>query len=389
VSFIRIGNTFRMGMGDLIETHKELPASTYALAEDPMTQVFVLEKGDPFELPSKIYGDTVKYANRILNTFESRENSTGVLLAGEKGAGKSMLAKLLSTNGISRNYPTVIVNAPYAGDSFNKFVQDIKQPAIFLFDEFEKVYDQQHQEMLLTLLDGTFPSKKLFVLTCNDKWRIDDHMRNRPGRIFYMLDFIGIKSDFVREYCEDCLNDKSQIDEVIRVSGMFSSFNFDMLKALVEEMNRYNESAIDSIKMLNAKPQYSSGVEYLVQVEYDGEVVLPRNVYTKTWSGNPMKDKMTINFNTYNKKPKKKKSMKIQRDRDLHEILRSHHDEISPDDVDDAPASAGVSYHTITFVPNDIERYDNYSQSYKYFKDKTKVILTKEVVSDFDYSRAY
>ena len=29
------------------------------------------------------------------------------------------------------------------------------------------------QTHVLTLLDGVFPSRKLFVLTCNDKYRID------------------------------------------------------------------------------------------------------------------------------------------------------------------------------------------------------------------------
>ena len=70
-------------------------------------------------------------------------------------------------------------------------MQDIEQPCIILFDEFEKVYDDQDQEKALTLLDGVFPSRKLFIMTVNNKWRVNEHMRNRPGRIYYMLDFAG------------------------------------------------------------------------------------------------------------------------------------------------------------------------------------------------------
>ena len=88
-----------------------------------------------------------------------------------------------------------------------------------LFDEFEKVYDSDEQEEMLTLLDGVFPSKKLFVLTCNDKWRVNQHMRNRPGRIFYMLDFTGLDEDFVVEYCHDNLKNLANIDGVLTEIG--------------------------------------------------------------------------------------------------------------------------------------------------------------------------
>ena len=221
-----------------------------------------MEEVESFEINGKLYGDVQNNSARILTTFADRPNATGVILSGEKGSGKTLLTKAISINGRSLGYPTIIINLPWCGDTFNTFVQNIDQPAIILFDEFEKVYEKKQQEAVLTLLDGVFPTKKLFLLTCNDKWQIDIHMRNRPGRIYYMLEFDGLELEFIKEYCNDNLIDKNQTDSVCKVSGVFSPFNFDMLKALVEEMNRYGESAIDAIRMLNVKPEYSSTGKY-------------------------------------------------------------------------------------------------------------------------------
>jgi hypothetical protein len=157
--------------------------------------------------------------------------------------------------------------------------------------------DTNEQQAVLTLLDGVFPSKKLFVLTCNDKYRIDEHMRNRPGRIYYLLDFAGLEVDFITEYCTDNLNDKGQIESVCRVSTMFAEFNFDMLKALVEEMNRYGESAQEAMKMLNAKPQTDDSGRYNVEFKINGVVVPEASFEPTVWDGNPLaRERFSIEF---------------------------------------------------------------------------------------------
>ena len=266
--FIRNGNTFRVADNASIDLHNQLPAGNYIIKQDMFGAMF-LEQIAGFERIGKVYGDTTRNSYRIIETFLSRTGkSTGVMLAGEKGSGKTLLAKTLSMDCADRGIPTIVINSAWRGDAFNKLIQDIDQPCMILFDEFEKVYDNDEQESILTLLDGVYPSQKLFVLTCNDKWRVDKHMRNRPGRIFYMLDFKGLDQEFIREYCVDNLDADKQhhINKICNIAQLFSEFNFDMLKALVEEMNRYNESPQDALKMLNAKPEFGDGAQYTAQI---------------------------------------------------------------------------------------------------------------------------
>lgn len=285
--FLKRGNTFQPVDSANLIVVETLPVGTYTVGATPAG--FYYERIEDFTLPQKIYGDTLKNAERILATFNDRPNATGALLEGEKGSGKSMLLKLLSIKGRELGMPTIVINSSFCGDSFNTFIQNLKQPAIVAFDEFEKVYSRDDQESLLTILDGTFPSKKLFVLTVNNKWRIDEHMRNRPGRIFYSLSFGGLDKTFVEEYCQDNLNNKDHVTGVMAVSSHFGKFTFDMLKALVEEMNRYGEPAADAMKWLNIDPEDGTPASYDVKVFKDGkELGAEWQLHRSSFDGNPL-----------------------------------------------------------------------------------------------------
>ena len=290
---MKSGNTYRIARKEALDITEHLPGGNYTVNKDEMTGQLYLEHIDNFNVPKKIYGDCLRHTDRIVNTFMDRDNATGVMMTGEKGSGKTLLTKNVCMKLAEMDIPTLVINSPWCGDKFNTFIQSIDQPCAILFDEFEKVYDRDQQELILTLLDGVFPSKKLFLLTSNDKWRVDFHMRNRPGRIFYMLDFKGVNGEFIREYCTDNLKAKEHIERIVNVSAMFKEFNFDMLKALVEEMNRYGETPQQALAMLNAKPEFDGDTMYEVKIVHNGKDI----EYDSNFRGNPLSpDGVEIGF---------------------------------------------------------------------------------------------
>lgn len=285
--FVKQGNHYSLRDPTTMQQLEKLPAGNYVIKREPMGGPFYLDKVDDFIYPSKIYGSVMSAAKRILSTYLDRSASTGVLLSGEKGSGKTLTAKMTILLAKERNIPCLLSNTPWCGDEFNQFCQNITQECVIFFDEFEKVYDPAQQQQLLTLLDGTFPQKKLFLITCNDKYRIDSHMENRPGRIYYSLDYQSLETEFITEYCNDLLIDKSQTPNMVRVASLFNKFNFDMLKAMVEEVNRYGETPLQAIKFLNAKPETAGSESFSVNLKIDGEK--PAGIVDPTVYLNPLR----------------------------------------------------------------------------------------------------
>lgn len=351
--FLKQGNTYSVSKKEAMDLRDKLPAGNYVIKKNEMTGQMFLEGVDKFEFSGKVYGDTIKRADRIINSFEDRPASTGVMLTGEKGSGKTLLAKMLSIKGYDKGIPTIVINQPWCGDAFNAFVQSIEQPVIIVFDEFEKVYNEEDQEAMLTLLDGVYPSKKLFVLTCNDKWRVNQHMRNRPGRIFYSLEYKGLEADFIREYCEDNLEAKEHIDKIVGIAGTFGQFNFDMLKALVEEMNRYDETPQEAMQMLNTKPEYSDESRYKIKLFVDGEELGESELDDKAeWHGNPLNKRVSVSYRNWYK---------------------------------DDDGDREFDWETVRFEPNQLKKIDDNGNKY-FFANADGITLTLTKIKEKSHS---
>jgi hypothetical protein len=271
--FMKSGNSFRVVDSASVQAYDDLPPATYVVKFDERGGEFYLEMIGDFELPDKIYGKNTNYADRILRTFQHRPGSTGVMLSGIKGAGKTLLAKQVSVQGQAMGIPTVVINRDWHGDDFNSFMQSITTPTIVLFDEFEKIYNWETQRKILTLFDGVFPSRKLFMVTTNSDREISEFMQNRPGRIFYNFEFDTLGQDFIQEYLEDRLADQGQIPGFLKYTSVFSFFNFDMLAAAVEEMNRYGETLTEVLEVLNIRPENKASDTFSLDLEVNGSLV--------------------------------------------------------------------------------------------------------------------
>ena len=202
------------------------------------------------------------------------------------------------------------------------------------------------------------------MLTSNDKWRVDDHMRNRPGRIFYMVEFKGLDESFIREYCADNLGNKAHIDSIVNIASVFSAFNFDMLKAVVEEMNRYNETPQQAMRILNVRAEFDSGSPYAVEI-YKGNRKADR-VSPASWNGTPLSTK-EIDLSYWFKSKKKA------------EI--------------DAPVGIGIDdnpddeegWGEKSFTTDDLVKFNNKTNQFIFEKDGMTLILSKEVPKYFNF----
>lgn len=249
---------FRMGPIILQQSNAEgrllqrLPKGIYSVGCGPDIGFFLEPDLTITGRVGKIYGNTQTLAKRVLNTYLERGISTGAAFHGYKGTGKSMLVREICHDALDIDMPVILINRQFAGEDFNKFISNIIQPAVVVFEEFDKVYTEKDAiNNLLTLLDGLFNSNKLYLFSTNST--LPEYLENRPSRVYYSIPFGSRLSDeVIREYCNDHLDTKSAIDSIIRVANVSHTFNFDMLQAIVEESNRYpSEDVSELIKFIN------------------------------------------------------------------------------------------------------------------------------------------
>jgi len=269
----------------LPEVLDELPVATYALKIDVTGKLF-LEQIEDFKMPEKLFGTVGNTAERVLNTYKDRTGVTGMLLTGEKGSGKTLLGKKVALDLMAQGQPVIVVNIPISGDSFGIFLQKLGKPVTLFFDEFEKTYGrEEHQNGLLTILDGVYPIKMLAILTSNDSSKMISPLLDRPGRVYYKIDYKGLEYAFIMEYAAEKLRNKDHLAELGRLATM-ADLNFDQLQALIEEMNRYDESVKDAVQLLNISIGGGSrSLTILKMVDEAGQVIPSENWNSKSFYG--------------------------------------------------------------------------------------------------------
>lgn len=170
-------------------------------------QVTKFELNGEMNLPPTVY-QTKKdklFIDRVLKNFNSSDkNTTGVLLTGDKGTGKSVTAKILAEKA---KLPIIVINPKLEEMYLEEFFKEFDTPVCILFDEVDKNFNTQK---MLTFLDGMHKTaKKLVVMTANDEDSLSHFIKNRCSRIRYYRHY-SMKDD-AREYAE-LICDSKNID---------------------------------------------------------------------------------------------------------------------------------------------------------------------------------
>lgn len=245
---------------------ERVPAGYWRVEVDPFGKYY-LSPVKPFEVPEKIYGSLLKHVPRIKQVFDEKVHGMTVMLEGLKGSGKSLLMKYISKDFVDNHEGIVIINEGYSGPDFFTFIQNIQQQKIVITDEFDKKYkDTEKRNSLLSLLDGTYPSHTMYILTMNASSRHEsfEFFHNRPGRVFFNLKFNAVDIEAIEAYFKDTLDDQSKLLDVMAFIKRFRAFNMDMLGTLSAEINACPELSLDDIaEYLNIKPDVQLSDMYL------------------------------------------------------------------------------------------------------------------------------
>ena len=196
----------------------------YNLKWDRYNGMSYFEEDGLLSLPTKVYttkSDDI-FIKRVNTYFQKTSKlSTGVMLSGIKGTGKTVMAKVIAKNS---NLPIIVVDEDYPTGRINDFFRKFETPVTIIFDEVDKHWDT---EDLLGWLDGVQTNaKKLVLFTCNNEDRVNDYLKDRCSRVRYIRHFeANDNARFLREI----LRDKGIAEDKIEDTYTFIVNNFGLL----------------------------------------------------------------------------------------------------------------------------------------------------------------
>ena len=248
--FLKLENTVKYVEADSVDDlklSKEVPVGVWKLSCAQFVGFF-LEETEIKLSHGKIYGDAQDIADHVAEAFEKNDpnKNLGVLFSGEKGLGKTLTTRLILEKFYGKK-PIIIISEYINGmaDFISKF-----KGCVILMDEFEKFTggntdseDENSltkQESLLSIFDGnTGCSGNLFLLTVNNTYKLNENLKSRPGRMRYHYKFTSENATVVRNYCNDNLNNKEIIEDVVETLGSAGFVSMDILSSFVDELNKF------------------------------------------------------------------------------------------------------------------------------------------------------
>jgi hypothetical protein len=210
-----------------------------------------------FSMPKKIFGKHHFYRDEIMDAYNGKTGSTGVILNGLKGSGKSMLGEDLCNVALKQELPVLVIDHVIPAEALRQILKIIG-PCVVYMDEFGKIYSGSDREGMLTLFSDTDVKKVLFIVTSNKKEELNKYMLNRPGRFQFCITYRGIDRATVQEILT-YNKITGEMYEAMLGYVCTHSLSFDMINYICPLAKKYKSAAelMKRIEILNVpKPVY-------------------------------------------------------------------------------------------------------------------------------------
>lgn len=254
--FIKVGNNILPKPKGA--DYELINGGVYDLKWDRFEGRAIFTENGKLNLPDKVYelGEDITFKTRVLNNFNKNDKSVGIMLAGTKGTGKTMLAKVIAKES---NLPIIIVDSQYPANRLVTFFKQFTTPVCIIFDEIEKNFDTSS---MLDFLDGVEKTtKKLVLMTCNNLNRVSEYLQDRCSRVRYIRKYTPTDNlAFLPILIEDKqIKNAKKVEEFIKTK--FKLPSIDNINAFLNEIKELEDEDIsldDIIKYMNINLNDSS-----------------------------------------------------------------------------------------------------------------------------------
>lgn len=248
--FLKVGNNINFKFNTDGLEYDLIPGTVYNIIVDRYTDTVSLQESGKLPLPSKVYYTSrdERFIDKVINSYNLSESGfTGVMLAGLKGSGKTVMAKMIANKS---GLPIINIDKNIRPYILRKLVEKLGDTSIcFLFDELDKILADYDDSVLLQILDGSdTKGKHMILFTCNDDDEISEYLIDRCSRIRYWREFNEMPPSLIMEVLNDKLNDKKEVKSLTDfIKDNFEVCSFDNISSFVKEANDYPTTTFEEL----------------------------------------------------------------------------------------------------------------------------------------------
>ena len=248
--FIKVGNNIVFKPTTSGLDYELEPGKVYTLDVDKWSDEISFKLAPDFSMPEKVYEtkEDLMFINRVLNYYnKSKDGTTGVMLSGLKGSGKTITAKNIA---LRSNLPIILIDKGFRPSFLIKLFNHMSNiEACFMFDEIDKLGEDYDDDYLLKILDGANSSgKKLVLCTCNNPEDVSEYLKDRCSRIRYWREFGELSASMIQNILEDKLNDKKEVKSLTDfIIENFAVISFDNISSFADEVNEYPTTTFEEL----------------------------------------------------------------------------------------------------------------------------------------------
>ena len=235
--FLKVGNNINFKFNTDGLEYDLIPGTVYNIIVDSYTDTVSLQESGKLPLPSKVYCTSrdERFIDKVVNSYNLSESGfTGVMLAGLKGSGKTVMAKMIANKS---GLPIVNIDKNIRPHILRNIVEMLGDTSVcFLFDELDKVLADYDDSFLLQVLDG------------NDDSEISEYLIDRCSRIRYWREFEEMSPSLIMEVLNDKLDDKKEVKSLTDfIKDNFEVCSFDNIVSFVKEANNYPTTTFEEL----------------------------------------------------------------------------------------------------------------------------------------------
>jgi SpoVK/Ycf46/Vps4 family AAA+-type ATPase len=248
-----------------------IPGKVYNLSWNRWEDSPIFKENGELNLPKKVYSTKTDdiFKKRIITYFnKANTNTTGVMLAGVKGTGKTVMMKLLAKES---GLPIIVVNPDYPEGKLIKFFKSFTTPVCVLFDEVEKNFKTEY---MLDFLDGVEKTtQKLVIMTCNDLSQVSQYMQDRCSRIRYLRRYSPDENAAFLPMLADDFGIKNKEEVVKFCKENIKLLSMDNIISFMSEVKMLEDEDISLQEIINIMNISTENIPTKVSdtVEYDDE----------------------------------------------------------------------------------------------------------------------